>query len=136
MSKESESFCDIIKENTSIVIKELESQLPINFQMYSDIYKEYFHIIDDLFGACYLVESEMMEKIIPTSNLKWIDAYGKYLTQISLKQIESYNKFLNWYSQMRIDGMKNYEVYAHSMIDTYGKMLKMFTSTYEKQETK
>ena len=135
MSKEIPSLCKIMKENTSVVIKELESQLPINFQIYFDIYREYFHILDDLFGACYLVERTYLDKMISTSNLKLIDSYAKYFTQVSLKQIENYNKFMNWYSQIRIGSMKNYDIYAHNMIDTYGRMLKMCTSACEKQET-
>ncbi|MDX1595673.1 MAG: hypothetical protein R3327_01905 [Nitrosopumilaceae archaeon] len=132
MSDEHPSFCDIMKDNTSTVIKKMESQLPINFQMYSDIYKEYFHILDDLFGTCYIIEREGFDKTMPPTVRQQMESYVKYCTEFTLKQIENYNLFLNWYSKMRISGMRNYEVFAHIMIENYGKFLKTINSNFEK----
>ena len=46
------SICDIMKEDTSEVIKKMESQMPSQFQNYSDVYTEYLHMLDDIFGTC------------------------------------------------------------------------------------
>ena len=40
--EENLSICDIMKEDTSKVIKKLESQMPSQFQNYSDVYTEYY----------------------------------------------------------------------------------------------
>jgi hypothetical protein len=42
----STSVCNIFKDNTSKVIKKLEIQIPSHFQIYSDMYKEYLHVVD------------------------------------------------------------------------------------------
>lgn len=133
MPHEPPSICDIMKDNTSVVIKKMEGQLPINFQIYSDIYKEYFHMLDELYSSCYLIEREGFDKMLSPAMRQQINTYAKYYTNISLKQIERYNLFLNWYAKMRISGMRNYEVFAHTMIDIYGKLWKTFNLNLEKR---
>lgn len=135
MPEEATSICSIMNDNTSKMIKKLESQIPINFQIYSDIYREYFHMLDDLFGACYRGERNGLDKMLPDPSKEIMVHYTKYFTDLLSSQIENYSKFLNWYSQIRISGIKNYEVFAHSMIDTYEEMMRTFTSHFEKYET-
>jgi hypothetical protein len=55
-------LCDIFKNSTSKVIKKLEMEIPSHFQIYSDMYKEYLHEIDDIFGTCILSEKEFLIK--------------------------------------------------------------------------
>ncbi len=45
VSNEKYSICDIMKGNTSVIIQKMESQIPVNFQIYSDMYKEYLHMM-------------------------------------------------------------------------------------------
>lgn len=105
MPEEATSICSIMNDNTK-VIKKLESQIQINFQIYSYIYIKYFHMLDDLFGACYLVERKGLDKILPVPNKEIMNNYTKYFAYLTLRQIENYNKFLNWDSQIRISGIK------------------------------
>ena len=122
------SVCDIMKGNTSAIIQKMESQIPVNFQIYSDMYKEYLHMIDDLFGTCYLSEKEFFDKMnIDDRILKIMDSYGKTYTEIYSSQIENYSSFLKWYSKMRTSGMRSYDKFAHVMMDSYAKMISDFS---------
>ena len=63
------SICDIFKDNTSRIINTLEMQIPSHFQIYSDMYKEYLHLINDIFGTCILSEKEFFDKMKIDNNL-------------------------------------------------------------------
>jgi hypothetical protein len=127
------SVCDIFKENTSKVIKKLEMQIPSHFQIYSDMYKEYLHVIDDIFGTCILSEKEFFDKIEIDKNLmKNIETYTNYFTGIRINQIENYDNYLKWYAQMRILGMKSYDQFVHTMMNSYSKTLANFMIDFEK----
>ncbi len=128
VSNKEYSICDIMKGNTSTIIQKMESQIPVNFQIYSDMYKEYLHMIDDLFGTCYLSEKEFFDKMnIDDRILKIMDSYGKTYTEIYSSQIENYSSFLKWYSKMRTSGMRSYDKFAHVMMDSYAKMISDFS---------
>ncbi len=128
VSNKEYSICDIMKGNTSAIIQKMESQIPVNFQIYSDMYKEYLHMIDDLFGTCYLSEKEFFDKMnIDDRILKIMDSYGKTYTEIYNSQIENYSSFLKWYSKMRTSGMRSYDKFAHVMMDSYAKMISDFS---------
>ena len=128
VSNKEYSICDIMKGNTSAIIQKMESQIPVNFQIYSDMYKEYLHMIDDLFRTCYLSEKEFFDKMnIDDRTLKTMDSYGKTYTEIYISQIENYSSFLKWYSKMRTSGMRSYDKFAHVMMDSYAKMISDFS---------
>jgi len=127
------SVCDIFKDNTSKVIKKLEMQIPSHFQIYSDMYKEYLHVIDDIFGTCILSEKEFFDKMKIDKNLmKNIETYTNYFTGIGINQIENYDNYLKWYAQMRISGMKSYAQFVHTMMNSYSKTLANFMIDFEK----
>ena len=129
----SSSVCNIFKDNTSKVIKKLEIQIPSHFQIYSDMYKEYLHVIDDIFGTCILSEKEFFDKMnMDQNSMKNIESYTNYLTGIWVNQIENYDNYLKWYSQMRISGMKSYDQFVHTMMNSYSKTLSNFTNSFEK----
>ena len=126
MSEESESasICNIFKDNTSKIINKLEMQIPSHFQIYSDMYKEYLHLLDDTFGTCVMSEKEFLDKMNIDNNIvKNINQYANYLTKIWVSQIENYDSYLKWYSKMRISNMKTYDEFIHEMMNTYAKSL-------------
>ena len=128
VSNKEYSICDIMKGNTSAIIQKMESQIPVNFQIYSDMYKEYLHMIDDLFGTCYLSEKEFFDNMnIHDRILKIMDSYGKTYTEIYNSQIENYSSFLKGYSKMRTSGMKSFDKFAHVMMDSYAKIISDFS---------
>ncbi len=127
------SACDVMKYNTSKVIKKMESQIPSYVQQYSDLYTEYLHTFDDLFGTCYISEKEFFDKLgFDQETLKTFDNYSKTLTNFYSSQIDMSTNFLRAYVKMRISAIKSYDRYLHVMMDSYAKMLSQFNSKPEK----
>jgi len=123
------SICDVMKDNTSKRIKKLESQIPSYFQEYSDLYTEYLHMFDDLFGTCYISEKEFFDKLgFEQETLKTFDNYSKTLTNFYSSQIDMSTNYLRDYVKMRISAIKSYDRYMHVMMDSYAKTLSQFNS--------
>ncbi len=118
------SVCDIMKNNTSEIIKTIESKTPSLMQKYSDLYMQYLHTIDDIFGTCYISEKEFFDKLNLDQNvLKEVEKFSNSLTAISLNQIEASSKYLDAYMQMRVSALKTYDDFMHVMMDSYAKTL-------------
>ncbi|GFN39038.1 MAG: conserved hypothetical protein [Marine Group I thaumarchaeote] len=128
-----DSVCDIMKNNTSAVIRKMESQIPSYMQHYSDLYTAYLHFWDDLFGTCYISEKQFFDKMgINQNTLKAFDKYYSTLRKNSISQIEMSTNFLKAYVQMRISAIQSYDKYMHIMMDSYAKALSQFNTAYEK----
>ncbi len=124
------SVCDIMKGNTSEIIKKMESQIPTYFQMHSDVYTEFLHTMDDLFGTCFIAEKEFFDKLnFDQYTLKLFDSYWKNLTKMYSSQIDMSTNFLRAYSQIRISGIKLFDNYIHVMMESYTKMLSQYNSS-------
>lgn len=50
-NEEKLSICDIMKEDTSEIIANMESKMPSLFQNYSDLYTAYLHMFNDFFWS-------------------------------------------------------------------------------------
>jgi len=121
------SVCDIMKGNTSEIIKKMESQIPTYFQMHSDVYTEFLHTMDDLFGTCFIAEKEFFDKLnFDQYTMKLFDSYWKNITKMYSSQIDMSTNFLRAYSQMRISGIKLFDNYMHVMMESYTKMLSQY----------
>ncbi len=126
------SICDIMKNNTSEVIKKLESQAPLLTQKYSDLYVTYLHTIDDIFGTCYISEKEFFDKLnLDQGILKQVEKFSSALTGIYLNQIELSSKYLEGYIQMRLSALKTYDNFMHKMMDSYAKTLSQFNKSID-----
>ena len=132
-NKAKTSVCDLMKDNTSSVIKKMESQIPSYVQGYSDLYAEYLHTIDDLFGTCYLSEKEFFDKLnIDQKTLKAFDNLSGFWEKIATSQIETSTNFMRAYVQMRISAIKSYDKYVHTMMDSYAKMLSQYNFVFKR----
>ena len=127
------SVCDVMKSKTSSVIKKMESQIPSYVQEYSNLYAEYLHTIDDLFGTCYISEKEFFDKLnIDQKTLKAVDNLWGFWEKAATSQIEIFTNFMRANNQMRISAIKSYDKYAHTMMDSYSKMLSQYNSAFKK----
>ena len=123
------SVCDVMKSKTSSVIRKMESQIPSYVQEYTDLYAEYLHTIDDLFGTCYISEKEFFDKLnIDQKTLKAFDSFWSFWEKTTTSQIETSTNFMRTNIQMRISAIKSYDKYAHTMMDSYAKMLSQYNS--------
>lgn len=127
------SISEIMKENTSDVIKKMESQIPLYIKLYSDYYREYLHMVDDVFRTCYISEKEFIDNLNLDQNLvKAFTDYSKTITDIVNSQIEiSTNLFRN-YLQLRMTGVKNFDNAAHLTMKNYSKLLSELNGTIKK----
>ena len=125
------SVCDVMKSKTSSVIRKMESQIPSYAQEYSDLYAEYLHTIDDLFGTCYISEKEFFDKLnIDQKTLKAFDNFWSFWEKTATSQIETSTNFMRTNNQMRISAIKSYDKYVHTMMDSYSKMLSQYNSAF------
>jgi len=118
------SICDFMKNNTSTVIRKMESQIPSYVQSYSDLYTTYLHAVDDLFGTCYISEKEFFDKL--NINPTILDEFNRYLqscTKTTLSQIDMATNFVKTYVKTRISWIEAYDKYAHMMMNSYANIL-------------
>lgn len=124
------SICDIMKDDTSEMIKKLESQMPSLFQNYSNLYMEYLHMFDDLFGTCYIAEKGFFDKLnIDQGILKQIKKNSEVVKKNYLENMDMAAKFFDEYVKMRISAIKSFDNYTHVMMESYTKMLSQFNES-------
>ena len=129
------SVCDIMKNNTSKIIKKMESQVPTYIQNYSDLYTTYLHAFDDIFGTCYIAEKQFFDKLgIDQKVLKTLENYSNSLTNVCFSQIDVSTKILRNYVQLRISAIDSFDRYTHLTMDYYANVLSQFNSALEKQQ--
>ena len=121
------SVCDIMKDDTSEIIKKMESQIPLLFQSYSDIYTQYLHSLDDIFGTCYIAEKEFFDKLnIDQSVLRQIKENSKIIKENYMQNIENLTKFFDQYTKTRMEAIKSFDTYMHTTMDSYAIILSQF----------
>lgn len=126
------SICDVMKGNTSELIKKMEMQNPTISQIYSDIYKEYLHGLDEMYGICYISEKEFFDKLnIDQNTLLTIDNFWKSVVKTYSDQIDIYTNFMRNYGLYRVSSIKSYDNNYHIMIGIYAKLLSQFNSMLE-----
>ena len=124
------SICDILKTDTSEIIKKLESQVPSAFQNYSNLYNEYLHMFDDLFGTCYISEKEFFDKLnIDPIILKQIKTNSESMKKSYLEFIDVNKKYWDDYFKMRISTVKSFDNFMHVMMESYAKTLSQFNKS-------
>lgn len=133
IEKNKNSVCDVMKNNTSKVIKKMESQIPTLVQQYSDLYAAYLHSFDDIFGTCYIAEKEFFDKLgIDKKTIKAFENYSETLTNLFTPQIDAYTIFLRDYVKMRISAIDSFDRHIHVMMDSYSKILSQVNSNMDK----
>lgn len=126
------SICDVMKENTTAIIEKLEAQVPINLQQYSDLYSEYLHSLDIIFGSCYISQKEFFDKLgFDQKTLEYYKNYWDSLTKMSLSQIDMYAGIQALYTKTRIVAMKSYNQYVKLAMDNYAQMLSQFNRRFK-----
>ncbi len=118
------SVCDIMKDNTSKIIKKLESQIPFSTQHYFDLYAAFLHSIDDVFGTCYIAEKQFFDKIgFDQNTLKSFKYLSDQFADALLTQIEMTGNLQKSHLQFQKSILDMYEQYTHSFVDSYWKSL-------------
>ena len=122
--EENLSVCEIMKDDTSEVFRKMESQIPLLFQNYSNLYTRYLHMLDDVFGTCYIAEKEFFDRLnIDQGVLKQVKENSESAKNAYMQNIEMSSKLFDQYVKMRIDVIKSFDNYAHVMMDSYANFL-------------
>lgn len=121
------SLCDVLKTDTSEIIKKLEAQAPLLFQNYSNLYKQYLHMLDDTFGTCYISEKEFFDKLnIDPKILNQIKENSESIKKNYLDLIDMNTKYWDAYFKMRMSAVKSYDGFMHAITESYANTLSQF----------
>ncbi|HXG73704.1 MAG TPA: hypothetical protein VNK44_02640 [Candidatus Nitrosotenuis sp.] len=116
------SVCDVMKDNTSKIIKKLEAQIPFSAQHYSDLYTLFLHSVDDIFGTCYLAEKQFFDRLgLDQGALKSFKMLSDQFTNAFLTQIEMTSSLQKSQLELQKNLLHMYEQYLHSLVDSYWK---------------
>lgn len=124
------SICEVFKDDTSEVIRKLESQTPLLFQNYSTLYTAYLHMWDNLFGTCFISEKKFFDKLnIDSSLLNQIKSTSEAIKQVSLENIDKNAQFIDQYAKMMTSSIQSFDKYAHVLMESYANCLSMLNSS-------
>ena len=90
------SVSEIMKNDTSEVIQKIESQIPLLFQNYSKLYTQYLHMLDDVYGTCFIAEKKFFDRLdIDQDILKQVNKNSASIKDMYLQNIEASSKFFD-----------------------------------------
>ena len=118
------SVCDIMHDSAANAIAKMQSLLPINMELYSDLYMECLNSFQDLFGTCYIAEKEIEDTIgIDQHILEYFDSTTKMFSKLINVQIDLVNNVQKTYLQTSISAVKTSDEYIRLMLDSYSRMI-------------
>jgi hypothetical protein len=118
------SVCDIMHDGAADIIAKMQSLLPLNMELYSDLYMECLNSFQDLFGTCYIAEKEIEETIgIDQNLLEYFDVAAKTYSKMVISQIDMINNVQKAYLQSSISAVKTSDDYIRLMLDSYSRMV-------------
>lgn len=118
------SVCDIMHDGAADIIAKMQSLLPLNMELYSDLYMECLNSFQDLFGTCYIAEKEIEETIgIDQNLLEYFDVTAKTYSKMVISQIDMTNNIQKAYLQSSISAVKTSDDYIRLMLDSYSRMV-------------
>jgi len=121
------SICDLLKNNTTKIIRKYETQGPIFVQMYSDYYNEYLHSLEDIFGTCYLSEKHFFDSLgIDQQTLSTIDKFWKGFTETTISHMDMYTNFRKVQFDTMVSLMRSYDHFIHLGMDYCAEMFSQF----------
>lgn len=121
------SICDLLKNNTTKIIRKYETQTPIFVQMYSDYYNEYLHSLEDIFGTCYLSEKHFFDSLgVDEQTLSTIDKFWKGFTETTISHIDMYTNFRKVQFDTMVSLMRSYDHVIHFGMDYCAEMFSQF----------
>jgi len=126
-TNDSISICDLLKNNTTKIIRKYETQTPILVQMYSDYYNEYLHSLEDIFGTCYLSEKHFFDSLgVDEQTLSTIDKFWKGFTETTISHIDTYTNFQKVQFDTMVSLMRSYDHFIHLGINYCAGMFSQF----------
>ena len=124
------SICNIMKDDTSEIMRKMESKIPLHAQNYSNLYTGYLRSMGVIFDTCYITEKEFLDRIdIDQDIQKQVREYSRITKESYLDGIEIGTKFADDYIQMGLTAMRTSNDNFHTMMKTYSKMFSHFNDS-------
>jgi len=124
------SFCGIMKDSTSELIKKLEFETPSLFQEYSDLHARYLHSIQDVYGTCSIAENQYFGNLdVDPRMLELFNDYFKLSVSVLESQFDFNSNLLRSYIQFRLSFMDSWDKFAHNWVNLYAKNFSKFLSS-------
>ncbi|MBI1663510.1 MAG: hypothetical protein IS860_08490 [Nitrosopumilus sp.] len=121
------SVCETMKEDVSEVFRKMESHASLAFQTYSNLYTQYLHVLDDVFGTGFISEKKFFDKLnIDPQITDQMKKNSEFLKKIYLQNIDMSSMLLEKYGKIRLDTLKMYDNYVHDMMTVYSNTLSQF----------
>lgn len=118
------SVCDVMRDNTNEVMMKVEGLVPTYIESFTNLQSEYFRIVRDAFGTCYIVEKELLDKVgLDQKAIEVFDKYLKVFTKSAISEIEMASGFQKTVVNSTMSAMKLYDEYVKLMLSSYAKML-------------
>mgnify|MGYP000315466363 CR=1 FL=1 len=124
------SICKLVKDDTSEVMRKLESKIPLHAQNYSNLYTAHLRSIGVLFDTCYISEKEFLDRLdIDQGIQKQMREHSRIAKENYLNGIEIGTKLLDDCIKMGISAMKTSDDNFQTTMRTYFKMLSQFNGS-------
>ena len=130
-----EEFTGIIRENTTRMLKEAEQQTPIQAQIYSDMYREYTHMLENFFEVMRHSEKGMTSTMGIESDPIVQSALGDAAGMVAdnwFAYLGNCVSIQQWYAKTRAQMTKSYGKYAKSMINVYIQSIEQYSAPKSK----
>lgn len=103
------------------IMKKLESRIPLQIKSYSDFYREYMKLLEEIFDIDYTLENKTFGNFgMNEKSIKVLDDYLEIGSKFYSSQIDMSNEFFNGYLDMRL-----------TVMESYNKFLKDFSENLE-----
>lgn len=117
----SSSVSEVMEKHTMKIMKKLESRIPLQIKSYSDFYREYMKLLEEIFDIDYTLENKTFGNFgMNEKSIKVLDDYLEIGSKFYSSQIDMSNEFFNGYLDMRL-----------TVMESYNKFLKDFSENLE-----
>ncbi|MDH3618916.1 MAG: hypothetical protein OES14_05500 [Nitrosopumilus sp.] len=111
---------EILKDDTSEIIQKMESKMPSIFQNYSNLYTQYLHMLDDVFGSMFIAETKYFDKINTDPKIvHQLKKNSEAIKNLFIQNIENASNLFDEYSKMRVQFFKSYDNHVHELMTVF-----------------
>ena len=122
----SSSVSEVMEKHTMEILKKLETRIPLQIKSYSDFYREYMKLVEEIYDIDYALENKVFGNFgMDEKSIKVLDGCLEIGSKFFTSQIDMSNEFFKGYLNMRL-----------STMESYNKFLKDFSENLENSNSK
>jgi len=122
--KTTESTRNMMKDNALEITEKIDSKVASYAQLYSDLYKKYLQIGNNLFNTYYMAQKKFSDKMGVDNTM--LDIYLSLAKQMVLFQIEMNESMIRSHVNHRLMMLDFYEQIMNRNIADFAKMFSIF----------